>query len=286
MSTNLTTVTTGQIRLSYVHLITPYAHEQGDTPKFSTTILLPKSDFATKQRIDAAINAAIQIGVSSKWGGTRPAQVTLPLWDGDGLRQNGERFGPEAAGCWVFTASSNHQQSIVDAAMNPVLNPAEVYSGMYGRVSINFFAYATKGKKGVGCGLGPVQKLADGESLGGGQVSAAAAFGEAPPVHIPPSQLPQQQYPPQGQQYGQPAPQQYAAPVQPNYAAPVQPVYGQPAYPPQQYATPQQPYAAPQQPNYGQPNYPQHQGQPQQLQQVQIDPITGLPRPVGGVMGI
>lgn len=218
---NPTNVTTGQVRLSYVHLFKPYANQPGQEPKYSATLLIPKTDIATKQRIDAAINAAIQAGVTGKWNGVRPAQVKLPVWDGDGLRQSGEPFGPECKGHWVITASSNQQQAIVDMAMNPIINQSDVYSGMYARVNVNFFPYFNSGNKGIGCGLGPVQKLADGEPLGG-QITAEAAFGGAPAYQQPAQQQPMYQQPPVQPQYQQPAPQQ------PMY----QPAY-QPAYPQQ-----------------------------------------------------
>lgn len=281
---NPTAVTTGQVRLSYAHLFTPYANQPGQEPKFSTTILLPKSDIATKQKIDAAINAAIQAGVSSRWNGTRPPQVKNPIWDGDGVRQNGEPFGPECKGHWVFTASSKQQQAVVDMSVAPIMSQSEVYSGMYAHVNVNFFPYFNSGNKGIGCGLGPIQKIADGEPLGG-QISAEAAFGGGSGVYTPPVQ-PQQQYQqpvqPQAQPYyGQPAQpqQQYGQqPVQPTYQQqPGQPTYpqpGAPTYPQQQYAQPQQQYVAPAQP----------QQQPAQAQQ--FDPITGLPITPGGVMGL
>jgi hypothetical protein len=215
---------------------------------------LPKSDFATKQRIDAAIQAAIQAGVASKWNGIRPPQIAIPLHDGDGVRpSDGMPFGDECKGHWVFTASSKQQQAVVDASIQPILNQTEVYSGMYARVNINFFPYANSGKKGIGCGLGPVQKLADGEPLGG-QMSADAAFGQQP---APGYQQPQQGY------------QQ-----QPVYTQPAQPVQPQPGY-----GQPMQPVQPPiQQPVYGQPVYPQ--------QPPQYDPITGQPLLPGGVLGI
>ena len=92
---------------------------------------------------------------------------------------DGLPFGPECKGCWVFTASSkaDYPPEVVDAMCNPIINQSEVYSGIYGRVSVTFFPYAFGGKKGIGCGLGPVQKLEDGEALSGGSVSAAQAFG-------------------------------------------------------------------------------------------------------------
>lgn len=181
---NLCNVTTGEARLSYVHLFKPYASMQGQEEKFSCTILVPKSDTATKARIDAAIEAAKQRGVAEKWNGQCPPVVPTPVYDGDGVRpSDGMAFGPECKGHWVFTASAkvDYPPEVVDKMGNPIINQSEVYSGMYGRVNVTFYPYAFGGKKGIGCGLGPVQKLRDGEALGGGRVSASQAFGTPQP---------------------------------------------------------------------------------------------------------
>lgn len=260
-------VTTGKVRLSYVHLFQPYAARPGQEAKYSTTILIPKSDIATKQRIDAAIQAAIEQGVSSKWNGIRPPQVAIPIHDGDGPRpSDGMPFGEECRGHWVMTVSSNRQQAVVDINVNPILDQTEIYSGIYARVNINFFPYNANGKKGVGAGLGPVQKLADGEPLAG-TISPEQAFGGSTG-----QQVQQGGY---GQpNYGQPSyqPQQPQQPIQPNYS--------QPTYHPQQQTQP------PVHPNYGQTPAGQNPtGAPQQ-QPVQYDPITGAPIIPGGVMGI
>lgn len=257
-----TNVTTGQVRLSYVHLFQPYANQPGQEPKYSATILIPKSDTATMQRIQAAINAAIEKGVAGVWNGARPPQPKTPIWDGDGVRQNGEPFGEECKGHWVMTASSKQQQAIVDLNMNPIIDQTQVYSGMYARVNINFFPYSNSGNRGIGAGLGPVQKLADGEPLGG-RISAEQAFGGAPAPAQPGYNQPMQPAPAYGQpSYGQ-------APAAPQQS------YGHPAYP-QQTAVPQQP-AAPQQPAYPQ--------QPPAAPQQAIDPITGKPIS-GGIYGL
>lgn len=257
---NPTNVTTGQVRLSYAHLFTPYANPNGGEPKFSTTILVPKTDVATKQRIDAAIQAAINAGVSSRWNGVRPPQVAIPVHDGDGARpSDGMPFGEECKGHWVFTASSKQQQAVVDVNLNPIIDQTEIYSGIYARVNVNFFPYANSGKKGIGCGLGPIQKISDGEPLGG-HMTAEAAFGSsAAGGYVPPTQPQQQQYAPPVQQ---PAyQQQYTPPVQQPAPSP-QGAYAQPAQPQQQYAPPVQ-----------------------AQQQAQYDPITGAPI-TGGIMGL
>lgn len=177
---NLCNVTTGEVRLSYVHLFKPYAQNQNQEAKFSVTVLVPKSDTNTMARINAAIEAAKQKGISEKWNGQCPPIVPTPVHDGDDARpSDGMAYGPECKGHWVFTANAKADRppEVVDKMGNPIINQSDVYSGIYGRVNVTFYPYAFGGKKGIGCGLGPVQKLRDGEALGGGRVSASQAFG-------------------------------------------------------------------------------------------------------------
>ena len=151
-----TKVLTGEVRLSYVNLVQPRVNNNDPTatPKYSVTLLIPKTDTAVKQNIDASIEAAAADAQGKIWNGVRPPVMPIPIHDGDGVRENGTPYGPECKGCWVIT---------------------DIYSGMYARVTINFFGYNRAGKRGVGCGLGNVMKTRDGEALAGG-ASAAADF--------------------------------------------------------------------------------------------------------------
>ena len=133
-------------------------------------------------RINAAISAAKKRGIETKKyrDGTPVDKLPTPIWDGDGYRADGyTEFGPEAKGCWVFTAScgQDRKPGVVDAGGNPILDPTEIYSGMWGRVSVDFFPYNFAGKQGVGCSLCNVQKLADGEPLGASRPTAEDDFG-------------------------------------------------------------------------------------------------------------
>lgn len=180
MSMDAYTVTTGEVRLSYVHLFKPHAFQQGQEEKYRVTVLVPKTDTDTMARINAAIEAAKQKGVSDKWNGRCPAVLSMPINDGDGARpSDGEPYGPECRGHWVINTSAKVDQKpeVVDAGGSPIIDQSQVYSGMYGRVNMRFAPYSFGSKCGVGCYLGPVQKLRDGEVLGGGRVSAAQAFG-------------------------------------------------------------------------------------------------------------
>jgi hypothetical protein len=161
-------VITGVVRLSYPHLFEPKKPAQPDDKvKYSATVLLPKTDTETKTAIDAAIDAAKQKGAKDKWGGM-PKLVPTPVHDGDGARpSDGEDFGPECKGCWVFTASNADKPGIIDRDKTPITVPNEIYGGVYARVSVRFYPYMYGGKKGVGCILLNVMKIKDGEPLSG-----------------------------------------------------------------------------------------------------------------------
>lgn len=171
-------VLTGEVRLSYVNLVTPRANNSNPNadPRYSVTLLIPKSDAAVKQNIDASIEAAATDAQTKLWGGVRPPVMPIPIHNGDGMRDNRTPYGPECKGCWVITASSKQKPQVVHQTdINTELAPQDIYSGMYARVTINFFGYNQAGRRGIGCGLGNVMKTREGEPLAG-SVSAAADF--------------------------------------------------------------------------------------------------------------
>ena len=167
---NPTRVLTGEVRLSYVNLVAPRANFSNPNadPKYSATLLIPKTDVAVKQNIDASIEAAISEAQTKLWGGVRPPVIPNPVHDGDGMRENGTPYGPECKGCWVITASSKRKPQVVHQCdISTELAPQDIYSGMYARVTINFFGYNQAGRRGISCGLGNVMKTRDGESFSG-----------------------------------------------------------------------------------------------------------------------
>ena len=156
-------------RFSYLHCWEPDSVNGGD-PKYSVSAIILKSDTETINAIKAAIEQAKKDSVS-KWGGKVPANLKLPLRDGDIDRPDDEAY----AGCYFFNANSRQAPQVVDSKVQPILDQSEVYSGCYGKISVTFYGYISNGNRGIAAGLGNIQKLKDGESLGG-RTSAADDF--------------------------------------------------------------------------------------------------------------
>ena len=147
-------------RFSYFNGWEPTSVNGGD-PKYSVSAIIPKSDTASIEAIKAAIEQAKKDSIG-KWGGKIPANLKLPLRDGDIDRPDDEAY----AGCYFFNANSRQAPQIVDKKVQPILDQSEVYSGCYGRISVTFYGYNSNGNRGIAAGLGNIQKLKDGEPLG------------------------------------------------------------------------------------------------------------------------
>lgn len=161
-----TKVVTGKVRFSFVNIWEPREPQGGGDPKFSVTLLIPKSDTATLEKIKAAITEARDNYCAKNGASALPQKPNHTLHDGNGMRDSGDPYGPECKGCYVITVSSKQKPVIVDNMRNPITDPGEVYSGCYGRAAINFYGYNANGKKGVSAGLLSIQKLHDGEPFG------------------------------------------------------------------------------------------------------------------------
>ena len=164
---NPTKVITGpNTTFSYLNCWDPKAI-QGGTPKFSVSLIIPKSDVKTIEKIKAAIQAAYEEGQSKLKGNGKsvPALSTLkaPLRDGDLERPDDEAY----KNSYFINANSGTAPGIVDADRNPIIDRSEMYSGVKGRASINLYAYNVNGNRGIACGLNNLQKISDGTPLGG-----------------------------------------------------------------------------------------------------------------------
>lgn len=159
---------TGKVRFSFAHVFEPAETLNGQM-KYSVSILIPKSDKDTVARFTKAFEEC-KTANAAYFGGSVPKVLKGGLRDGDL-----EREDPIYAGHYFINASSNEKPGVVDADVNPIIDPSEFYSGCYGRASITLYPYDVTGAKGIAAGLNHVQKLEDGEKFGGAS-SAAADF--------------------------------------------------------------------------------------------------------------
>jgi len=174
-----TRINVGEVRLSYCHLFTPEAVADGGDKKYSVSVIIPKSNTKLVNAVKAAIEAAVQAGLP-KFGGKRPATLKTPLRDGDAERPDDEAY----ADSYFINATSRTKPGIVKAMkvngesrLVEVTNEEEIYSGCYGYVSVNFFAFNNAGNRGIAAGLNNVLKTKDGSFLGG-KASAQSDFAE------------------------------------------------------------------------------------------------------------
>lgn len=164
---NPTKVITGvNTRWSYANVWDPKSIN-GGAPKYSVSLIIPKSDTVTVNKIKAAIQAAYEESESKLKGTSKvcPALdvIKTPLRDGDKERPGDEAY----ANSYFINANSATAPDIVDADRQPIIDRSEVYSGVYGRASINLYAFNSNGNRGIACGLNNLQKISDGEPLGG-----------------------------------------------------------------------------------------------------------------------
>ena len=164
---NPTKVITGpNTRWSYANVWQPKSIN-GGAPKYSVSLIIPKSDTETVSKVKAAIKAAYDEGQAKLRGNGKsvPAleYMKTPLRDGDKERPDDEAY----KNSYFINANSGTAPGVVDANRQPIIDTSEVYSGVYGRASINFYAFNSNGNKSIACGLNNLQKIRDGEPLGG-----------------------------------------------------------------------------------------------------------------------
>lgn len=174
-NSNPTKIVTGLVRFSYCDVFQPRAVNEGEEPKYSICILIDKSDKETVDKVKAAVNAAIGSNTSTlagKNGQVNKATLKMPLRDGDTDRPDDPAF----EGKYFFNATTKRKPAVVDINRDPILDSDEFYSGCYGRASVNFYAFNFQGTKGIAVSLNALQKIKNGEPLGG-FVDVEEAFG-------------------------------------------------------------------------------------------------------------
>lgn len=168
------------VRLSYPHLFEPRSAVEGADPKFSTSLLIPKNDEVALQAVKNAIAAAITEAIPGKWGGKKPANLKLPLRDGDAkddVTGEYEKASSEYRGHYYMSASSKTRPGVVFGANRDPAAPEDIWPGEHAHVSVSFFGYNAAGNRGISAGLNNVWALGRGDRLDGG-LSAEDEFAD------------------------------------------------------------------------------------------------------------
>lgn len=179
----MATVLTGKVRLSYCKVFQGELDDNG-VLKFGTSILIDKKDKETLRKIKEAVDAAKEEGKTKHWNGKIPANLKLPLRDGDDERPEDEAYRGH------FFLNANSQKTAPGIAkpvgkdksgktiFEDITDETELYSGCYARVSLSFYPFDAKGNRGVAVGLNNIVKVQDGEPLGGTRLSIEDEFGD------------------------------------------------------------------------------------------------------------
>jgi len=153
-------INTSKFRVSFPYVFRPAKPMQaGAEPKYSIVMLFPKgADLSALRK--AAVEAATE-----KWGADQnkwPKNMRNPF------RNQGEKqFEGYEEGAFFITATSKQRPGLVDQKLNDIIEDRDFYPGCYARASVKAFAYSQAGNHGVSFGLQNVQKLAEGDPLGG-----------------------------------------------------------------------------------------------------------------------
>ena len=148
VSNPMKVITGPDTRWSYANVWEPKSIN-GGAPKFSVSLIIPKSDTKTIAKIKAAIEAAYQEGEAKLKGNGKTvpplSAIKTPLRDGDTERPD----DPAYANAYFLNANSATAPGVVDADRQEILNRSEVYSGVYGRASVNLYAFNSNGNRGI-----------------------------------------------------------------------------------------------------------------------------------------
>lgn len=147
----------------------------GERPKYSISLIIKKGS-PDMEKIGEAIKEVYRNSsfVLTEADGSVPPLNTLrlPVRDGDVDKKN----DPTYANSYFINAYSTNAPGIVDKDLNPITDRSQVYSGCGGRASISFYAFNTGESSGIACSLNNLQKITDGERLGGAKPIAEDDF--------------------------------------------------------------------------------------------------------------
>lgn len=148
------------VRLSWV-----YVDKRDENDKFRATSLLDKSNPDHKRirnEILDEVDFLVEDGIKNNtdWKGREPKNI-LTLKNGDDSEYEYE------VGHWLLGASNKNEIPMVLQNREKEATGKDIYAGVYANVVVQVYAMGGK-YPGVYCSLEAIQKVKDGERLGGG----------------------------------------------------------------------------------------------------------------------
>jgi hypothetical protein len=158
-------VVTGEAILAHPYIFNPRSESaEIDPGKYTGMVIIKKSDKETVTKLKSAVDSAIK----SQWPDKAPGGLSMPIKDGDAKFAEDEKKYPHLQGTVYLNAKTTTKPKVFDAKVEEILDPTEVTSGDYAKVSLNFKAFDKAGNKGVGVYLNAVQMLRKGPVVIGG----------------------------------------------------------------------------------------------------------------------
>ena len=158
MKNRKTEVVTGKVILNYPKLFESYSYDGKSAPRYSVQILIPEEEVETLENIQAAIDAAVEIGKEREGEAFDSPDLKLPLRNGNEEHPFDELYQNTV----FFNATAKIQPNVCDENGNEMLGwHDDVQSGDYARVYINFTPYSFDDNKGVTCTLYAAQILSE-----------------------------------------------------------------------------------------------------------------------------
>lgn len=145
-----------------------------DKLKYSVVMLFDTREIAKDPKQKALWEAMLKAAkdcAREKWADKIPAGLMSPFRDG----KEKEQYEGYGEGVMFCTAKSERRPGVVDQQVQRIIDPEDFYPGCYAHADINPYAWSYMGKNGVAFGLQNIQKVKDGEPIGGG-ASAESSF--------------------------------------------------------------------------------------------------------------
>lgn len=153
-------------RASFVYLFSPQkSMEVGKEATYGITLLFPADADLSILKTKAHEALVEKFGAAKVADPDFVAKLRTPFRDQGEFDYDGYVKGSKFIRA---SAKLEYKPAVVDAQNNDIIESRQLYSGCYVRAALVPFAYEAKGNKGVSFGLRFVQKIRDGEPLGGG----------------------------------------------------------------------------------------------------------------------